>query len=360
MDLKNFATPIAADNQFVKVSIGGFAGSGKTKTASDFIIGCYKDMKLTKPVLFVDNEKGRRFLVPLFKKHGIETLVKDTVHLADVLHAMEFLRKGEIDFLFVDSLTKVWYQFCKDYKKKNHRRFMTLQDWGKVIPEWQHRFSDKYVEIEGNFIFTGRGGYTYDLEESEDSGKKQFVKSGVKMKLAGETPFEPDLNIWMQVEQEMVDGKVKQWRIAQIFKDRSGLIDGATFKNPKYDDFKPVVDYLMTVEKGAVARETDTTNLIPEEYSGEKEQCTILVENIYGAIEAKYPGTTKENKEKKSKIKQCVFDTYSDTEIKSKTLAQLQTGFSRISDIVNSDTGYDEMIQDYEKDLSENTLPFDK
>ncbi len=265
MDLEKFATPIAAKNNFIKASFGGFAGSGKSRTGSEFVIGAYKQLKCTKPILFIDNEKGSRFLVPLFEKAGIKTLVKDTLELADVLKAFEYLNNGDIDFLFIDSLTKIWYKYVRDYKSKNRKTFMTLQDWGKILPSWQEEFADRFVDINGNCVFTGRGGYTYDMEEN-DRGKKEFVKSGVKMKMAGETPFEPDLNIWMEQCQEMTeDGKPKVWREALIMKDRSALIDGKTFKNPKYEVFKPVVSYLTEVKKGDVAGASDTNSLAPQE-----------------------------------------------------------------------------------------------
>jgi len=336
MNLEEFANPICAGNKFVKASFGGFAGSGKTRTAAEFIVGTYKAMRLEKPILFIDNEKGSRFLIPFFKNHDIAVRVKDTVHLADVLTAMRLLNEGQIDYLFADSLTKVWYQFCKDYKNRNHKKFLTLPDWGKIIPEWQHKFSDKYVELEGNFVFTGRGGYTYDLTINEENGKKEFAKSGIKMKLAGETPFEPDLNVWMEMEQELVNGKLNQWRTAQILKDRSSLIDGCLFANPKYQDFKPFMDYLLNVEIGEVSGPTDDTNLVPEEFSTNRNKKKILLENIYGTIENKYPGTAKANKEAKSNLKKQVFDTFSDTEIESKPIAQLETGYNSILDIFNS------------------------
>ncbi len=224
MTLEQFAGSLVAKNNFIKASIGGFAGSGKTKTACSIVVGAYKDLKLEKPILIIDNEKGSRFLIPFFKEHGLPVMIKETVHLADILKAMEYLQKGEVDFLLVDSLTKVWYQYLTDYKKRFNKKFLTLQDWGKLLPEWQKTFSDKYVELEGSFIFTGRGGFTYDMEEDENN-KKQFVKSGVKVKLAGETPYEPDLNIWMETKQEIEEGTLNQWREAQIMKDRSDLIE---------------------------------------------------------------------------------------------------------------------------------------
>ena len=110
MDLKDFASNLVAKDNFIKASFGGFAGSGKTRSATEFIIGAYKALKCTKPILIIDNEKGSRFLVPLFNKAGINTLVKDTLNLSDIIKAFDYLNKGDIDFLFVDSLSKIWYQ----------------------------------------------------------------------------------------------------------------------------------------------------------------------------------------------------------------------------------------------------------
>ena len=124
-NLSDFAAPIKAKNNFIKASFGGFAGSGKSRTACEFIIGAYKELKCTKPILIIDNEKGSRFLIPFFKKAGIEVLLKDTIELGDILQAFDYLNAGEIDFLFIDSLTKVWYKYVDDYRELNKRVFMS-------------------------------------------------------------------------------------------------------------------------------------------------------------------------------------------------------------------------------------------
>jgi len=318
MKLQDFASPIVAKNHFVKASFGGFSGAGKTRTASEFIIGCYGDMKIKKPMLFIDNEKGSRFLIPLFKEAGIETLVKDTTSLKDVLDAMQFLASGEIGFLFIDSLSKVWYQYVRDYRAANKRNFMTLQDWGKILPSWQEQFSDKYVELSGNIVFTGRGGYTYDMEENEETHKKEFTKSGVKMKLAGETPFEPDINVWMEMQQELKDGSPVVWREAQIMKDRSALIDGKIFRNPTYENFRPVVKYLMGVQVGEVKGVTDQSNLAPTDDFGaqaRKRERDIELEKIKAQFDLLALGTSKDDKQIKVLITKKIFGTTSGTEI---------------------------------------------
>jgi hypothetical protein len=240
MKLEDFATDLAAGNRFVKAGFGGMAGAGKSRTATDFVIGSYQDLGYTKPIMVIDNEKGSRFLIPQFKRANIRAILKETTSLDDVLTAFDFLRAGEIDFIFIDSLTKVWYRYCREYLEKNRKVFMELQDWGKLLPKWQETFSDVFVQAQGSIVFTGRGGFSYEKEEDtvDERGKVkkgQFVKSGVKMKLAGETPFEPDLNIWMEQKQEIDgDGTLRTWRESQIMKDRSGLLDGKVFKNPTY------------------------------------------------------------------------------------------------------------------------------
>jgi hypothetical protein len=335
IQLKDFANKIVAENSFVKASFGGFAGAGKSRTATDFIVGVYKQMKCKKPILIIDNEKGSRFLIPLFKNAGIEAYVKETVELADVLSAFEMLNTNQIDFLFVDSLTKVWYKYVRDYKEKNRRVFMTLQDWGKILPSWQEQFADKFVALTGNCVFTGRGGYTYDMEENSETKKKEFVKSGVKMKMAGETPFEPDLNIWMEIAQEIDEnGKPKIWREALVMKDRSALIDGQTFINPKYADFKPVVDYLLSTEKGDVAKSTDTTNLAPKEVWDERRaRKEVVLEKIKAEFDRRQFSTGKEDKQIKVYIAEKCFGTSAWAEVELKKVEDIEAGYSKLVEL---------------------------
>lgn len=346
MNLKQFATTMASNGNFVKASFGGFAGSGKTRTGAEFLVGAYKDLKYTKPILFIDNEHGSRFLIPFLKKElpKTEVFVKNTTNLADVIQAMQLLRDGEIEALYIDSLSKVWYKYVTDYKAKNRATFMTLQDWGKLMPAWQSEFSDRFVDVAGTIIFTGRGGFSYEKEEDEKDEatgkvkKGQFVKSGVKMKMAGETPFEPDLNVWMEQDQEIGnDGKVvKVWREAQVLKDRSGVIDGKTFLNPSYKDFQPFVKFLIGLPVGEVAGSTNETNIAPAENFeawDRKQNREIQMEKMQGLFDKYgYSGSLgKEQKQLRALIVEKIYGTMSFTEIEKmlpETLAERNDNLS--------------------------------
>lgn len=321
MNLTDFASPLAARDHFVKASFGGFAGGGKTRTASDFLAGVYKRLGCKKPILIIDNEKGSRFLKPFFDEQQIDVLLKETVHLADVLQAFEFLRKGDISAVFIDSLTKVYYQYVRDYRSANKVTFMSLSDWGKVLPEWQEKFANTMVGISGNIVFTGRGGHKYEMEEEEQPDgriKKNFVQAGVKMKIPGETPFETDINVWMSIAQEMDGNRPIVWREAFVMKDRSATIDGQTFKNPSFADFKPFVDYVCGIKTGDVSGPSDQSNLVPAEnrWSSFRERRDIENEKIKAAFDILgLSSNGAEDKRLKVEITKRVFGTTSATEV---------------------------------------------
>jgi len=339
MKLSEFASPLAAENHFIKMSIGGFAGSGKTRTASEFAAGIYKDLGLTGPILILDNELSARFLKPFFNAQGIDVITKDTDTLGDVLTSFDFLEKKEVALVFIDSLTKMWYKFIRDYRANHSNRKMTLNDWGVVIPEWQDKFSDRLVKVKGNIVFTGRGGYEYDLEEVEEGGrtKKQFVRSGVKMKMQGETAFETDINIWMEAKEEMENGSVtKQWREAFIMKDRSTTIDGKTFVNPTYKDFKPVIDFLRTVPIGSLAGATDTRNLAPSDLYPEKRiEREQALESIQASFDQLGISTGAADKKLKIDLWEMVFKTNSKSKVENMHLDRLKASADLLSEYKN-------------------------
>lgn len=333
MKLDDFAGDLVASNKFVKAGFGGMAGAGKSKTATEFVIGSYQDLGYTKPVLVIDNEKGSRFLIPQFKAASVPVRVKDTTSLQDVLTAFDFLRNGDIQYLFIDSLSKVWYRYVRQYMEDNRRRFMELSDWGKILPAWQETFADRFVAAEGSIVFTGRGGFSYEKEEDElnENGtvkkKGQFVKSGVKMKVAGETPFEPDLNLWMERQEEITSAGLEVWREAHVMKDRSGLLDGKTLKNPTYEMIRPFVRYLVDVPTGAVAGETDGNSLAPSENfesQDRRRRRDVALEEIQAEIVKMYPAADAASKASKAELIEELFGTRSWTAVEGKPVDKLE------------------------------------
>ncbi|MCI0559615.1 MAG: hypothetical protein MN733_14070, partial [Nitrososphaera sp.] len=208
----------------------------------------------------------------------------------------------------------------------------------------QEEFADRFSACNGNIVFTGRGGNQYDMEKEEYidqhghmKEKKTFIKSGVKMKVASETPFEPDLNVWMDQEQEFLDGALTVWRTALVLKDRNDTatgLDGKLFKQPSYEDFRPLVTFLLSVPVSAVVGQTSEDNLAPAEDFGwhaKKTEREIEVEKIKALFDRYGFGTSKDDKQLKVLILDRCFGTASATEIDKFDAENLRLGREHMS-----------------------------
>jgi hypothetical protein len=132
------------------------------------------------------------------------------------------------------------------------------------------------------------------------------------------------------------DNKPIIWREALIMKDRSGLIDGKTFKNPTFKEFEPVVSFLINSEKGIVSKATDTTNLAPkEDYDEKRKQKEIYLDKIISEFEKRQLGTSKEDKQLKVVMLEKCFSSVSWEDIKTFKLERLMEGYNKVLEILN-------------------------
>jgi hypothetical protein len=208
----NFFQEVSNNKPFFKAAFEGFAGSGKTYTAAKLAIGLHKKVKSTKPIVMVDTEKSSKFLKPMFDEAGIKLLVKETKSLVDLKEAMSKCREGFSDILLIDSLSHIYDNFMEAYKVKTGHQRLQFQDWGLIKPAWKREFSDPLVNDSYHIIFCGRAGYEYSNELDAETGKREIYKSGVKMKVEGETAYEPDMLVLMERFEEVIGKDKKVWR----------------------------------------------------------------------------------------------------------------------------------------------------
>ena len=187
----------------LKAAFMGFQGAGKTLTSVKLAIGLVQMMRKRKlpgsekPVFMVDTERGHLWIKPLFDAAGIELLVDQTRAFADLRADMADAIENA-SLLLIDSITAHWLEFCEAYKvKKKRSRGLEFQDWGYLKEEWRKGFTEPFLNSPLHTIFCGRAGFTYD-HYTDDSGKKQIEKSGVKLKAEGELGFEPNLLVYME------------------------------------------------------------------------------------------------------------------------------------------------------------------
>lgn len=232
---------------FLKMAFEGFAGDGKTYTATQIAIGVHRKIGSKKPIAIFDTEKAAKALVNIFKDAGIDAVVSDEQRSLKALSdAIKWCEDGNADILIIDSITHVWEEYLAAYMAEKRRSRLEFQDWGIIKPKWKREFSTPFVQAKCHIIFTGRAGYEYSDEKNEETGKREIFKTGIKMKAENETAFEPDLLVLMEKQMQTIGADKKVWREATVLKDRTAQIDGKNFKNPTFEDFLPAIDALLS------------------------------------------------------------------------------------------------------------------
>ena len=337
----NFFTPVANTKPYFKAAFEGFAGSGKTYTAAQIALGLYKRVGSKKPVIIFDTEKAAKFLKPMFAAQGIELLVRESRSLADLKETMTRLREGVSDILIIDSISHVWEDFLKSYAEKVRRTRLEFQDWGVIKPTWKTEFSDPFVRDPYHIIMNGRAGYEYENEINKETGKREIYKSGVKMKVEGETAYEPDLLVLMERIQEMDGGTIsKVYRQGVVIKDRSTVLDGKVFQNPTFKDFAPAIEVMLespTELQTAAERDSGALFRTEEEKYEWKQRRKVMLEEIENYLVQVKPGQDAQSKKFKIDAIEYAFETRSWTAIEQMHPDRLDQGFVRVQEFVKKE-----------------------
>ncbi|MDE2001758.1 MAG: ATP-binding protein [Patescibacteria group bacterium] len=329
---------MANTKPYFKAAFEGFAGTGKTYTSAQIAIGLYKRIGSTKPIVIFDTEKAAKFLRPMLKAEGIEAIVRESRSLADLKETMARMRQGAGDILIIDSISHVWEDFLKSYAEKVRRTRLEFQDWGIIKPTWKSEFSDPFVRDPYHVIMTGRAGYEYENEINKETGKREIYKSGVKMKVEGETAYEPDLLVLMERIQEMDGGNIsKVYRQGIVIKDRSTVLDGKVFQNPAYENFAPAIEVMLEspVElETAAERDAGLLFRTEEEKYEWKQRRKVMLEEIENYLVQVKPGQDAQSKKFKIDAVEYAFETRSWTAVEQMHPDALEQGFFRLQEFV--------------------------
>jgi hypothetical protein len=322
-----------ATNQtaFLKAGVHGFQGSGKTFTAKELAVGISKRIGNNKPVAMLDTETGSDFLIPTFNQEGIELLVLKSRAFKDLLTVIDEAEK-ECSVLIVDSITHVWQDLMRSFERsRNRRNGLLFQDWSVVKTEWA-KFTTKYINSQLHIIMCGRAGYEYDMSEDE-SGKKELIKTGNKMKAETETGYEPNLGLYMErIKKSTITGNPNEAGIinrCHVIKDRSDRMNGAVIDFPKYKDFLPHIEFLNIGGKHIGIDETRNSEDIFEDPDMSAAQYRRQVEITLDLIKEEFiahdlGGTANDVKKKKGSLLEAVFETRSWKAVEEMRLEKLQ------------------------------------
>src|SRR5687768_3952639 len=111
------------EQAYLKCGVMGFAGAGKTFTATQIAIGLVRyarDLKIAgadKPVMFLDTETGSDWVRHLFEDNHIELQVAKTRAFTDMLAAVD--EAEEHGFLMmIDSVSHFWRDLTDSYARR--------------------------------------------------------------------------------------------------------------------------------------------------------------------------------------------------------------------------------------------------
>lgn len=282
--------PAVNQTAYLKAGFLGFQGSGKTRTASELMLGLSAEYGGGKPVAFFDTETGSDFMIPMFAARGVPLLVLKSRSFKDLVDVVDEAEK-ECYGLIVDSVSHVWTELMESYKRKlNRRAGLQFQDWAEVKGVWR-QFTDRFINSQLHMVVCGRAAWVYEEGRDEETGKKTITKTGTKMRAETEFGYEPSLLVEMERVQRDDGTMVHR---ATVIKDRNllldaaggirSLMDGAQIDDPSYETWRPIIDRLClgTPHVGVDSSRTSDDMIEAPDYSGmrSKERREVLVEEI--------------------------------------------------------------------------------
>lgn len=313
---------------YFKAGFMGEAGSGKTHTATLVTIGLVKLLRAKKikgsekPVFMLDTEQGSAWVKPMFDEAGVELMVAKTRAFKDLTGAVRDAEKNG-SALLIDSVTHFWEELQESYKKRRAAQMkrdyydLQFQDWSILKSKWRD-FSDAFVNSNLHCVLCGRLGFEYE-QETNEKGKKEINKVGVKMAAEKGLGYEPNILVWMERRTDLVNKTVE--RTAVVLKDRSQLLDGGQFPNPTFQTFLPHIDFLTLGGKHeTVDISRNSESIIPDDDTPIADRKHIKREIVIEELDALLAehglsGTTAEAKQKRAALIKKHFKCVSRTEI---------------------------------------------
>lgn len=341
-------TKLGQGQGYLKAGFLGFPKAGKTYTATTLAIGTRALMEQTGPIAMFDTEGGSEYIAERIRRETKTELqgVKSQ-SFSDLIAVGKECEKEGISVLIVDSITHVWRELCDAYlakvnegrlRKNMGKRFsLEFQDWGIIKRQWAS-WTDFYLNSKLHIIICGRAGFEYDYEKNEETGKKELMKTGVKMKTESEFGFEPSLLVQMDRDQVQHNGSWKTQHEAIVIGDRFGVIDGKSCIDPGFEFFLPHIRLLKPGSHTVIDTDLKSAENIDlhgdDDHARRKRERTIILEEIEGEMVKRWPGQTKDEKLAKLETIEKVFETKSwEKVVKLISLEDLKAGLAKIREI---------------------------
>lgn len=266
---------------YLKVMLWGPSGSGKTLTSLLFAEGLAK--KCGKRIAFVDTENGSMFYsqrVPSREVHP-EAFDFDALYTRSIKECIDdvtALDLTQYGVIVIDSMSHIWEAAVDAYEGRMVGRDqdkIPMNAWGKIKKPYK-QFIDWLMSCPAHVFILARQKNIF----REINGELTF--QGIGAKVEGDTPYEPHINIRMKAEGKNV--------ILEVDKDRSGVLSGGVYVNPRFTIIEPILEYLGSEQAPAedtedrVAKDGQLLDAEDEKARQKVEQSESLVAEFQGRI----------------------------------------------------------------------------
>lgn len=253
----------------LKVAIFGAPGSGKTFTSLLIAEGLAK--ATGKRIAYIDTEHGTDFYVQRIENRKVHPEPFDidclyTRSLAEASQAVRALSPDDYCCIIVDSFTHIW-----ESAKGSFRGTLTkigtipISGWGQIKKPYKD-FENFLLNSPMHVLMLGRQGSMF--EEDEQTGELKSI--GVKMKAEGETPYEPNLLIHMEMVRRGKHGEAVVTAFAE--KDRTGILSGRVIEWPNFENIALPILKTLSGNQQAHLDSADDARLKDVELLDEQEQ----------------------------------------------------------------------------------------
>lgn len=262
------STPLKS---FVKASIDGKNGNGKTGTAARLAVGLALEYGNGGPVIVADSEERWRFIDRnIFQVEGIPLIRVNGGTLVGVLESLTLAEKKGAAVWVGDQLTTPWKEAVDSFSFGNgeltfKRRQQLEHQWDPLVQGFRY----------GQFHAIGCGRLGYNWQNVEDeNGEMQLIQGESKFNAGGGNNFgyEADLELEMQRKTAIIGtqkfmgkffgAKPMPRYLCNVIKDAaSELLNGQQFafeaKPGAYQKgdyktvlnaFRPYIDYMRMID----------------------------------------------------------------------------------------------------------------
>jgi hypothetical protein len=300
---------------FMKASIDGVNGSGKSGTSARLAVGISKELCNGAPVLVADSEeRWRVYEHTIFKPEGVPLIRMAGNSLISLQTAIDAVEAKGCCVFVGDQLTTPWKEGLLEFSDSDgHLSFEKRQQLMKL---WMP-FIERYRYGQFHAICCGRIGYEWEYLEGEN-GRLQLTKGDTKFNAGGGENFgyEADLELEMQRNKRrfrsLIRAGTKVEYICDVIKDATvGVLNGEQFvfagqkglyKVGEYQQvFKAFAPYLKLMREIAmpVASGASTRQLMvggKTTWAKDQSERKALLEELDNLLSQCFPGGEKRSK----------------------------------------------------------------